>query len=230
MSAWAIILAAGKGARIGGTPKQFRLLQGRPLVRYCAESFQNAGFIEGCVVVCPPEEQYENEARNALSDLSKIRIFTSGGKRRRDSVWNGLNSLPEEAEYVLIHDGARPFPPMEATASALESARQCGAAILGLPAMDTVKRADDNQFVSDTLDRSKLWLIQTPQVFRKDLIVTALKNNAERNLTDDASAVELIGGKVRLVHGSRFNIKVTVAEDFVIARAVLQERREERQV
>ena len=221
----AIVVAGGRGKRTGGEiPKQFcRLLQ-KPLLHYALDVFEAMAEINSIIVVVPPEYAQMLQVRMDLKPFRKIRAVVGGGEIRQASVMKGLSVLPEETDFVVIHDGARPFPPAEETRKALHLARESGAAILALPISDTVKRGDASGLVLETLDRRGLWQVQTPQVFRKDLILRAYQKVLEKDLlvTDDAAAVELLGEPVRLVRGSTSNIKITVREDFDIAAGIYQ--------
>lgn len=231
MSIAALVVAGGRGKRIGGeTPKQFCRLLDKPLLHYALDAFEYLTEILSVVVVLPPEYSQMIQVRMDLKPFRKICALVPGGERRQDSVMRGLSALPEEAEYVVIHDGARPFPPVRETREALESARQYGAAILAIPISETVKKGDASHFISETVERRGLWLAQTPQVFRKDLILRGYQAVREKGIvvTDDAKAVELLGEPVRLVPGSPYNIKITVKEDFDIAAIIYRGMKETR--
>lgn len=220
----ALVVAAGRGHRSGlDIPKQFHNLAGKPLILHCLEAFESFSCISEIALVLPPEFVHVAAVKKDLARFSKLTQIVAGGDERQDSVMNGLAALSPDMEYVAIHDGARPFPPEKATEQAILAARECGAAILAIPVTDTLKQSDANGFILDTIARRSLWLAQTPQVFRKDLIIEAHKETRRRGaaLTDDAGAVQLLGKPVRLVEGSRDNIKITVNEDFDIATRYL---------
>ncbi len=220
----ALVVAAGKGQRSGlNGPKQVHNLAGKPLILYCLEAFESFSFISEIVLVLPAEFLHVTAVKKDLARFSKLSQIVAGGEERQDSVMNGLEALSPDVEYVAIHDGARPFPPKKATEQAILAAQECGAAILAIPVTDTVKQSDADGFILDTIARRALWLAQTPQVFRKDLIIEAHRETRRRGaaLTDDAGAVQLLGRPVRLVEGSRNNIKITVNEDFEIATRYL---------
>ena len=143
-----------------------------------------------------------------------------GGARRQDSVRAGLDALPTECDWVLVHDGARPFVTSRMIEEGLAAAADTGAAIAVVPAFDTVKRIGEGGRVVETLDRSELAMVQTPQVFRRDVLGRAHAEVAD-DVTDDAAMVERIGIEVRTFEGARSNIKVTTPEDLVIASAML---------
>jgi len=224
----ALILAGGKGRRFGGEiPKQFHPLAGKPLLLYCLEAFESFPEISGMVVVLPTEYVNINSIRRDLQHLGKLNAIIPGGDERQDSVISGLSAFSSSVEYVAIHDGDRPFPPHEATKRAINAAEECGAAILALPVMDTIKASDDNHFITGTLDRTNLWLAQTPQVFRKDLIIEGYDIARKKGilLTDDAGAIQLLGKPIRLVEGSVNNLKITVSEDFKVAERLINHAR-----
>ncbi len=230
MSTVALIVAAGKSKRIGGEiPKQFRRLARKPLLNYSLEAFERFSEVSGIVLVLPPAYSQMLQVRIDLKPFGKIKAIVGGGRRRQDSVLKGLAALPDDADYLLIHDGVRPFPPIAATQRALEAAKETGAAILALPINDTVKVADSNGLIASTVDRRHLWLAQTPQIFRKDLILEGY-HRAESDdvrLTDDAGAIELLGKPVCLIRGSYDNLKITVEEDFERAVHILDSRKEQ---
>ncbi|MBN1900812.1 2-C-methyl-D-erythritol 4-phosphate cytidylyltransferase [Candidatus Sumerlaeota bacterium] len=229
MKTTALIMAAGRGNRLGGEiPKQFHRLMDKPLLNYCLEAFEYMPEIDSIIVVLPPEYAQMVQVRMDLKPFQKIVNIIPGGERRQDSVWNGLKALPEITEYVMIHDGVRPFPPIKEIRKALEVAREFGAAILALPVMDTIKMGGQGDNIQMTLDRSRLWAAQTPQIFRKKLILEAYQKGQRENktFTDDAAAVENLGYPVRLVTGSSYNIKITQVEDLSIAAGIFQSRKE----
>jgi len=230
MIALALVLAGGRGERVGGEiPKQFCRLLNKPLLHYCLEAFEFMGAITSMVVVMPPEYCETVQVKMDLKHFRKIVAIVPGGKKRQDSVINGLLALPEDTEYVVIHDGARPFPPVKGTKNAIEAARECGAAILACPITDTVKKADQENLVTETINREGLWVAQTPQVFRKDLIIEAYRHIRKKAVvvTDDAAAVEEMGKPVRLIPSTSRNVKITVKRDFGVARRIWEGMREE---
>ncbi|MBN1902679.1 2-C-methyl-D-erythritol 4-phosphate cytidylyltransferase [Candidatus Sumerlaeota bacterium] len=230
MKTTALIMAAGRGRRLGDeTPKQFHRLMDKPLLNYCLEAFEYMPEIDSMIVVLPPEYAQMVQVRMDLKHFQKIVDIVAGGDRRQDSVWNGLKAIPEITEYVLIHDGVRPFPPIRETRKALEVAREFGAAILALPITDTVKVGGQDDNIQMTLDRSNLWAAQTPQIFRKKLLLEGYQKGQRENktFTDDAAAVENLGYPVRLAPGSPYNIKITQVEDLNLAAGIFQSRKED---
>jgi 2-C-methyl-D-erythritol 4-phosphate cytidylyltransferase len=145
----------------------------------------------------------------------------AGGERRRDSVAAGLAAL-DDCEWIVVHDGARPFVTADLVVRGLANARETGAAIAALPTRDTIKRVDGLDVV-ETLSRAELWAVQTPQIFRRDLLAAALASTTA-DVTDEATLVERIGGAVRVFEGSAANFKITTPDDMEIARAMLHAR------
>lgn len=218
----AIIVAAGRGLRMGGIDKLFASLGGRPLLAYTLAPFQACSRVDRIVLVLAPENQERGRQLVAEYAFQKVAAICAGGPRRQDSVRLGLSALGGlgETEWVLVHDGARPLLSVELIEQVLAAARQTGAALPALPLVDTVKQADNDGFVVRTLDRSGLWAAQTPQAFRYDLLRRA-HDQITADATDDAALVEALGTTVRLVPGSPLNLKVTRAEDLRLVEAIL---------
>lgn len=226
-SAAAIVVAAGRGARMGGDiPKQFEELSRNPLLSYCLSTLQLCAEIDTIILVITPE--WQEKARDFVKEysFSKVLSIIPGGERRQDSVQAGLNALPCGTDYVIIHDGARPFATEKQFRETLQMARKIGAAITAIPPTDTIKEGSLEKGVTGTIDRSRLWAVQTPQAFEVNLLKIAY-NKAEEagfEVTDDAQIVEHYGKPVGIVMGSRENIKVTHPIDWDIARAILKNR------
>ncbi len=223
MNTYAVIVAAGKSVRFGGnTPKQFTEICGRPLLSWTISRFEKAASIDAIVIVVA-EESLVHAGENIVDryDFQKVRKVVAGGANRRDSVLNGLNSLPGTTELVAIHDGARPLVTPADIDRVVAAAATEGAAMLAVCATDTVKRVKDG-IIQATVDRDSLYLAQTPQVFRYDLILSAhRKADPNRVITDDASLLEVNGVKVRIVEPTGPNLKVTTADDMLIAESLL---------
>jgi 2-C-methyl-D-erythritol 4-phosphate cytidylyltransferase len=213
----AIIVAAGSGSRLGGEPKQFRFLHSIPVYQWSMLFFDRLDCISEIIVVSHVDRvaQVENECR-AL-DFSKPVRITPGGRIRQESVLAGLQ-LADSAKIVAIHDAARPFPP-PSFEQAVEEARQYGAAIFATPVVETLKQfhAEDERLT--TIDRSQMWLAQTPQVFQRQVLLNALNHAREHSIevTDEAAALELVNSPVKLIQSSRMNLKITTVEDWGIA-------------
>ncbi len=220
----AIVVAAGRSSRMGeGPKKQYRLLAGRPVLSRTLDVFERAPTVSGVVlVVSPGEEDWCREEVVARFGLTKVKAVVPGGAARQDSVRAGLQAL-RRCELVLVHDGVRPFITARQIAAVAEAARECGAATLAVPPKDTVKMGAPDGAPVSTLSRDNLWLVQTPQAFRFDLLVDAHRLARERGYsgTDDTSLAEFAGYAVRMVPGSYTNIKITTPEDLAFAEALL---------
>ena len=221
MQALAIVVAAGRGERMGGgRPKAFRDIAGEPLLFKAAQVFERAPSVEAIVAVVPSEEV--ETARDLLAPLRKLRAVVAGGSRRQDSVLEGLKQAPEGfAGVVLVHDAARPFVDVPLVEAVLAAARETGAALPVLGIVDTVKRVRDGRVI-ETVDRSELGAAQTPQAFRFRLLVDAYEAAFRDGitLTDEAMALERIGVAVTAVPGSARNRKITTPEDQAWAEGV----------
>lgn len=216
----AVIVAAGGGTRMAGADKLFTEIAGRPLLAYAIAAFQECAAIDRIVVVIAPLNLKRGRELVERHALSKVTVLVKGGSRRQDSVGLGLEALGS-CDYVAVHDGARPLVTPELIERGLEAARETGAAAPAVPLADTVKEAGPDGVVLRTLDRSRLWAVQTPQVLRYELLVRAHREITE-DVTDDAAMVEALGERVRLFEGSRRNVKVTTGEDLEVVEALLQ--------
>jgi len=216
--AGAIIVAAGSGTRMAGADKLFTEVAGQPLLAHAIAPFQECASIERIVLVMAPLNLKRGRDLVERYGFTKAIALVKGGERRQDSVRLGLEALGG-CEYVAVHDGARPLATPELIARGLEAARETGAAAPALPIADTVKEAGPNGIVLRTLDRSRLWAVQTPQVFRYELLLRAHRE-ITADVTDDAAMVESLGEPVRLFEGSRANIKVTTVEDLTLIKAL----------
>lgn len=217
MSVWAVIVAAGSGTRMGlSINKTLAALGGETVLERSVRAFD--GLTDGVVVVYRAEDEETVRALNLPVTLAH------GGDTRQASVLNGLRALPEDAEIVLVHDAARPFVTRQIIARCIESVQKYGSGVAAMPVTDTIKRADENGCVQETLPRETLWAMQTPQAFRAAELRAAIKTLQARgeSATDDARAMEACGHTVRLVEGEAGNIKLTRPEDLVIARARIQ--------
>jgi 2-C-methyl-D-erythritol 4-phosphate cytidylyltransferase len=215
----AVIVAAGSGTRMAGADKLFTEIAGRPLLAYAIAAFQECGSIDRIVVVMAPLNLKRGRELVERCGFSKAAALVKGGERRQDSVRAGLEALGA-CDYVAVHDGARPLVTPELIERGLEIARENGGAVPAVPLADTVKEAGADGIVVRTLDRSRMWAVQTPQVFRYDLLLRGHRE-VTVDVTDDAAMVESLGEPVRLFEGSRTNVKVTTAEDLEMVRALL---------
>ncbi|MBN2831173.1 MAG: 2-C-methyl-D-erythritol 4-phosphate cytidylyltransferase [Candidatus Omnitrophica bacterium] len=218
----AIVVAAGKGKRFAGRlPKIISRLGAKPVIYYSLLTLNRHPGINEIIVVASRNNIKEISAIIRRYKINKVKKVVLGGKERKDSVFQGLKPLSPDTGYVLIHDGARPFISAGMVSSVLGAAKRFGAAIVGAPVKYTVKEVFDNTVVK-TLNRESLWEIQTPQVFKKKLILEACKKAKRLKVTDDAMLVEKLGGRVKVVFGSYSNIKITTAEDLILAEAILK--------
>ena len=206
--------------------KLFLELHGSPVVAHAWQRFDRAPGIQLIVLVVREGMQPAFEELAAKLQLTKPFRLVHGGAERQDSVWNGLKSLPPEADIVAIHDAARPCTDPELILATIEAARQTGAAVAAQAVTDTIKESSDGKFIGRTLDRSRLWTVQTPQTFRVEIIRHALEAVRQKQLTvtDDTAACELIGQPVQLVLSAVPNPKVTRPEDLPYVELLLKNK------
>ena len=229
----AIVLAAGQGKRMGtSVQKQYIELEGKPLIYYSLKTFQESGLIDSVVlVVGEGQVAYAQNEIVSKYGFSKVCAVVEGGKERYDSVWQGLKTVSQEPEvsYIYIHDGARPFVDDEILNRGYETVEQFRACVAGMPSKDTVKVVDEQGFAINTPDRKYVWVIQTPQIFEKSLIMEAyarLMKEEHEDVTDDAMAVErMMKVPVKMFEGSYQNVRITTPEDLAIAKVFLREKR-----
>ena len=215
MSVCAVVPAGGTGIRMGGTvPKQFLELNGKPILYYTLKTLQDCGIISELILVVP-EKEYDNACTDWLGKPEIVTKVVVGGEKRQDSVYNGFCELSPQTEIVLVHDGVRPFLSHQMIQESVDAAREYGAAITAIPVNDTIKRVDDSGLVSQTVDRDGLWRVQTPQVFRYELLQEAFKKaNSEKFYgTDEGTLIEHLGKPIKVIEGSEQNIKITRPED-----------------
>lgn len=221
-----IIAAAGSGKRMGGVvPKQYGTLGGMSILARSVKAFHDLDEIHLIIIVT--NEDYRGFCREELDRLgllAKVGGILPGGKERQDSVYEAISSLRPDIDLVLVHDGVRPFVTKDVILRNIEAAEKYGAAVVAVPVKDTIKVAEEN-LLTKTLDRSVLYSMQTPQGFRKDLLVHAYEKAFRENCygTDDAFLVENAGGKVYITEGDYNNIKITTAEDIVFGEAILKQ-------
>lgn len=215
----ALLPCAGQGKRMGGgVGKPYIDIWGRPLLAYTLDRLQEHPLIGEIVLITRAEEiPFCRENVVDRYGFTKVKGIVAGGKERQDSVLSGLRALDPETEWVVIHDGVRPLLSAEILTRALETAFQRGNAVVGVPAKDTIKVINPDFTVKETPDRQYLWQIQTPQIFRKSVLLEAYQVAAGEGwqVTDDASLVEKLKYPVHLVKGDYTNIKVTTPEDLV---------------
>ena len=223
----AVIVAAGEGKRMRGRlPKPFLSLAGRPLILHTLGRFASSSVRKVILVAAETEL---SRCRGLVESDPRLRglevVFQAGGVRRQDSVRSGLSRLDPDCEAVVIHDGVRPFISPELIDICIEIASREGAVVVGVPVKDTIKLVRADLRVAETPSRNSLWEIQTPQVFRSEIILEAY-NRAQREATeatDDATLVERLGREVTVVAGEATNIKITLPQDLLLAEAMIRE-------
>ena len=209
------------------TKKPYLELLDRPILAHTIGVFDRSVVIDAIFVIVG--ETDFDACRSVVIEpygFQKVGGLVPGGETRQDSVFNGLKALPHDTDFVIVHDGVRPFVTDEIIFTCLEAAADCGAAVTAVPVKDTIKITDRDEFVVDTPDRSQLWAVQTPQVFRRDVLIEAHQHAHQKRiqLTDDAALVEQLGLKVKCVMGSYSNLKITTPEDLVVAEALMNNR------
>jgi len=230
-----IIAAGGQGKRIEGVhpegihsegklPKQFLMLKDKPILAHTVGKFERCELIDEIILVVP--EDYLGYCSTAIVDkygFKKVRKLVCGGKERQDSVYSGLKACPNDTSIVVIHDGVRPLISPDKISESVKICEKRRAVVLAVPVKDTVKRVEQNHIVI-TLDRNKLWFTQTPQTFEYKVILDAHKKAEEDNFmgTDDSALVERLGYEVTILEGDYKNIKITTAEDLMIAGKILE--------
>ncbi len=227
----AVVLAGGQGRRMhSAVQKQYMMLDGKPLISYALEAFDQSPVDEIVLVVGAGEEEYVRRKIVGPLELNKVTAVAAGGRERYHSVYEGLKKLTG-CDIVLIHDGARPLVSEKIIRRAIDGARIYGACVVGMPVKDTIKVSNADGFACDSPDRSLLWQVQTPQAFSYTLIRSAydqlmMDPALQHGITDDAMVLERqTEHKVRLVEGSYENLKVTTPEDMILAEALLRYRR-----
>ena len=219
----AIIVAAGSSKRVG-FDKLFSKIGNRSVLEHTLAAFEAAESVSEIIVVCRDLKLVQDVINRA--DFRKVRAVVRGGERRQDSVQSGLNAVDQGSEFVAVHDAARPLITPHEIERVFSVARKHAAAVLAAPITDTLKFADANQVVSGSIDRQNVFAMQTPQIFRRQLLKDGYQRVAENSLTitDEVSAIEYAGGKVAIVPAEDDNLKITFASDLPIAEFVLQQR------
>lgn len=222
----AIVLAAGSGKRMNSkVHKQYLIIQDRPVLYYSLKAFEDSAVDEIVLVVGKGEEKFCRKEIVDKYGISKVKVIVEGGKERYHSVFEGLKQT-SDADYVLIHDGARPFVNQDIIRRCMQEVQKYQACVVGMPVKDTIKIADEEGYAKQTPDRKNVWMIQTPQTFSYALIYEAYEEmlkTEDTAITDDAMVLERIKGKKsKLIEGSYRNIKITTPEDLLIANVYLQ--------
>jgi len=215
----AIIVAAGASRRMDGIDKMWAIIEGKPVLFHTLEVFVHSPFIDQIVVVLGENNIEAGRQRIADLKIAGSVIVCRGGDRRQDSVAAGLSCL-EKCDWVVIHDGARPMVPVDLIKKGLDAAQETGAATAAVPVTDTIKVVSADNIVQETLPRQQLRAVQTPQVFRYDVITDSYRRSTG-DVTDDAAMVEQAGYKVKVFTGSYNNIKITTPDDLLIAGYLL---------
>lgn len=224
---YVIIAAGGTGSRTGlDIPKQFIEINGKPIIAYTIEKFENCKKISGIVIVTL--KSYEEHCREIAERFrfKKILCIVAGGKERQFSVYKGLSEIPDDAEYVLIHDAVRPFVAEEEITNVINEIDCSGCAVLATHVKDTIKTVNGNYEITGTPDRNALYAAQTPQGFYYGLIAKAYDKAVRDKFiaSDDSQLVENIGIRPKIVHGSCLNFKITTREDLFLAELVINNR------
>lgn len=220
-----IVLAAGAGKRMNSAVhKQYMMLAGKPVICYALETFAASEVTDIVLVAGVGEIAYCREEIVERYGIRKVSAIVEGGRERYHSVYEGLKAA-RGADYVLIHDGARPLVTVDMIHRSIEMARQCQACVVGMPVKDTIKVVGADGFARETPDRRRLWQMQTPQTFDYSLILNAYEKVAGQEdaaVTDDAMVLELVAGRqARIIEGSYQNLKITTPEDLLVAEAYL---------
>jgi 2-C-methyl-D-erythritol 4-phosphate cytidylyltransferase len=222
MKVWAVIPTAGTGQRMkSDVPKPLLKLAGQPVIAHTLRTFEACAGIDGIVLVGHDALLEDLCKVVAAEGFCKISTVVAGGKTRTQSVRNGLRALPADADMVLVHDGVRPLVTEKVIKEGIRVAAESGAAVAAVPVKPTLKVIDPRTLrIRETLDRTLVWEIQTPQVFRRELIERAYKGDT--NATDDAALVEKLGVPVVIFAGDERNIKITTPDDMIIAEALMR--------
>lgn len=223
-----IIAAGGIGRRFGkGQPKQFCLVEGKPILSWSIGRFEECVLVDR-IILAVPGGMAKYTRQHVLSPFGykKVKTVVEGGKERRDSVLQGLNMLETDTDTVLVHDGVRPIVSEELIRKVIQATQRWEAVVPGLPVRETMKEVGQDNLVSRTLDRKRIYLIQTPQGFKKDLICRAYAQVRKRGwqANDDAGLVEKLGAKVKMIPGEETNIKITSPQDLVVSELFLGDR------
>ncbi|MGA1875101.1 MAG: 2-C-methyl-D-erythritol 4-phosphate cytidylyltransferase [bacterium] len=217
----ALVPAAGTGMRMGGGhPKQYRWLGQQPVISHTLETLDKCAFIDQLVVIVAAEwQEFCRKEILPVCHLQKPWQLVRGGSQRQQSVYQGLSALEGKADIVVIHDAARPLISLSLLDRCISEAKECGACIAGIPVRDTLKKVNEKGIVEKTVSRSHLWMVQTPQVFRYELLWSAHQKALREGFqgTDDSALVEHLGIPVKVILGSYGNMKITGLEDLSLA-------------
>ena len=220
----AIILAAGNGSRFG-EKKQFKKLNGKPIWVYSLNTFIKSKCVDELILVIPKDSFKTLKQSQVFTSLSKennIKLV-SGGESRKDSVINGLKAVKKTNDIVCIHDAARPFIKVSYIKHSIDACSEFDGAVIAIPAVDTVKKAD-NKLIKNTIDRESLWMAQTPQTFKKEKLLYAIKNFSHLNITDESMLMEEANFKIKLIKGDQSNFKITNEIDWKLAKFIVEKK------
>ncbi|MDR7857801.1 2-C-methyl-D-erythritol 4-phosphate cytidylyltransferase [Tissierella sp.] len=223
-----IIAAAGMSNRMGSRiNKQFIAIDGKPILAHTIEKFEKCRYIDEIILVSKEEEiDYCRKEIVKKYKFNKVSNIIRGGKERQDSIYNGILALNEKTDIVLTHDGARPFIKNENIEDGIEGVVEHGSCVIGVPVTDTIKVVSGEDKIQSTPQRSLLWAAQTPQCFKKHILIKGYENaiNDKYFGTDDSSIVERIGYDVKMIMGSYDNIKITTPEDIILAESLFKDK------
>lgn len=224
-----IIPAAGSGTRLGSPlPKPFILIQGKSILLHTVEVFLSHPKVCQIIVVTSKDwiEKVQSQLNEQVSNSSIKIIAIEGSTERQFSIYNALSVLSREADLVAVHDAVRPFISHSDIDKCCEACLEFAGAVLGVPAKDTIKKVDKRQIINETPDRSTLWQAQTPQIFKREIFVEAYENAKKEGFvgTDDASLVERLGYSVKMIEGSRENLKITFPIDLRVAELIIKNK------
>ena len=221
----AIIVAAGSSQRMG-FDKLLSQIGERPIVAHSIDRFEQCDKIDEVILVVRSDRRAQFQKIVDAFGFTKVNQLVDGGTERHLSVWNGVSHLSKTCEIVAVHDAARPLVSPDLISRSVTLARQCGAVSLAAPIVETIKRADPGQSVTESVDRSGLWAMQTPQVFRFDWLLDAYKRivDSGRSVTDEVSALQEAGYPVRLLQNADWNIKITFPRDLDLAEKMMNLR------
>jgi 2-C-methyl-D-erythritol 4-phosphate cytidylyltransferase len=219
----AIIVAAGSSTRIG-FDKLFAKIAGKPILQYSLEALEHSACVDEIIVV--GREMTPDAVSKLIASMKKVRAVVRGGKRRQDSVAEGLKAISKSAEFVAVHDAARPLITPREIERVFLTAKKSGAAVLATPLTDTLKLASSDGVICGSIERENVFAMQTPQIFARQLLLDAYDRVAKeaRHITDEVSAVQNLGAKVAIVRAEDENMKITFANDIAVAELILRER------
>lgn len=226
MKVVALIPAAGSGTRMQAKEKKpYLTLGNKPILVHALSQVEQCSLIDEIVLIVSKNEiDYAENSIVRTFKFKKISRIVAGGLKRQDSVWEGLKILGNDCELVMVHDGVRPFVSQEMLEKSVRETKNCGATVAAVPVKDTIKIVSQQAEVLETMDRSRVWAIQTPQTFTQDILKRAYEKAFNDGFygTDDASLVERLGIKVKIIPGSYDNIKITTPEDLALGEAILR--------